>query len=311
MLENIDLSKYNLKNDIIFKYVFGYEEHSQILIQLLNSILDLDYENRIIEITYLNSINLKQYLNDKLTILDIKAKDNKERLFNIEMQLRKEDFFISRIIYYHDKLFISQFINKASYSELNKTITIAFVDFELFPDIKDYHNIFRYKNVKTGDELTDIKELHFIELRKLTHTSGKSNDLSKWIFTFNESNKLINLYKLPKQLQGEEAIQMALKAMKKALSDEQVRELIEFREKAINDENQRLYNAHSNGIQIGEQRGIQIGEQRGILLGKNQGDYEARRLIAKNLINKGNSIKDIIDITGLTQKQIEDLFVEN
>ncbi|HPI19144.1 MAG TPA: hypothetical protein PKY56_02135 [Candidatus Kapabacteria bacterium] len=107
--------------------------------------------------------------------------------------------------------------------------------------------------------------------------------------------------------------------MKKALSDEQVRELIEFREKAINDENQRLYNAHSNGIQIGEQRGIQIGEQRGIqigeqrgiLLGKNQGDYEARRLIAKNLINKGNSIKDIIDITGLTQKQIEDLFVEN
>ena len=68
MLENIDLSKYNLKNDIIFKYVFGYEEHSQILIQLLNSILDLDYENRIIEITYLNSINLKQYLNDKLTI---------------------------------------------------------------------------------------------------------------------------------------------------------------------------------------------------------------------------------------------------
>ena len=111
--------------------------------------------------------------------------------------------------------------------------------------------------------------------------------------------------------------------MKKALSDEQVRELIEFREKAINDENQRLYNAKTlgeqrgiqigeqRGIQIGEQRGIQIGEQRGIQLGKNQGDYEARRLIAKNLINKGNSIKDIIDITGLTKNQIEDLFIEN
>jgi len=95
--------------------------------------------------------------------------------------------------------------------------------------------------------------------------------------------------------------------MKKALSDEQVRELIEFREKAINDENQRLYNAKT----LGEQRGIQIGEQRGIQLGKNQGDYEARRLIAKNLINKGNSIKDIIDITGLTKNQIEDLFIEN
>ncbi|NLO18434.1 MAG: Rpn family recombination-promoting nuclease/putative transposase, partial [Ignavibacteria bacterium] len=247
MFEGTHLEKYDLKNDIIFKYVFGYEEHSQILIQLLNAVLNLDGENRISEVTYLNSINLKKYLNDKLTILDIKAKDNKGKLYNIEMQLRKENFFIPRIIYYHDKLFVSQLVNKSNYSELNKTITISFLDFELFPDLKDYHNIFRYKNVKTGDELTDIKELHFIELRKFSKALNKTNDLSKWIFTINESSKLIKLNELPKQLIGEEAIQMALDAMKKALSDDHIRELISFREKATLDENQRIYDAQTIG----------------------------------------------------------------
>ena len=57
----------NLRNDIIFKIVFGYEKNEKILISLLNAILNLDGDDKIKKVTFLNTLNIKEYLNDKLT----------------------------------------------------------------------------------------------------------------------------------------------------------------------------------------------------------------------------------------------------
>lgn len=52
--------------------------------------------NRIASITFLNSINLKEYFDDKFTTLDVKAEDNTGKRYNIEMQVRTDSSYIAR-----------------------------------------------------------------------------------------------------------------------------------------------------------------------------------------------------------------------
>ena len=101
-------SAINLRNDVIFKYIFGYEKNERILIALLNAILGLEGKEKIVKLTFLNTFNLQEYLKDKLSTLDVKAEDNTGRRVNIEMQVEPDKAYISRVIYYHDKLFTSQ-----------------------------------------------------------------------------------------------------------------------------------------------------------------------------------------------------------
>ena len=98
----------NLRNDIIFKAVFGYEKNEKLLISLLNSILGLEGNDKIINLTFLNAFNIQEYLNDKLTSLDVKVEDGNGTRYDVEMQVESEKPYINRIIYYHDKLYTGQ-----------------------------------------------------------------------------------------------------------------------------------------------------------------------------------------------------------
>jgi len=61
------------------------------------------------------------------------------------------------------------------------------------------------------------------------------------------------------------------------------------------------------GIQIGLQDGIKIGEARGEAKGRAEGRVEAMKVIAKTMLLKHNTINEIIELTGLSKKQIERL----
>ena len=57
-------SSINLRNDLIFKFVFGYEKNERILIALLNAILGLEGAEKIVKLTFLNTFNLQEYMDD-------------------------------------------------------------------------------------------------------------------------------------------------------------------------------------------------------------------------------------------------------
>jgi predicted transposase/invertase (TIGR01784 family) len=73
--------------DYAFKYVFGRESTVPILADLLDGVLDTPPEHRILDLELLNPFNPKEALDDKLSILDIKARDHSGRQFNVEMQM--------------------------------------------------------------------------------------------------------------------------------------------------------------------------------------------------------------------------------
>jgi predicted transposase/invertase (TIGR01784 family) len=65
----------NPKVDIVFKKIFGSEENKDILKSFINSVLSKD--EQISELVLKNPYSISDYKNGKMTILDIKATDEK------------------------------------------------------------------------------------------------------------------------------------------------------------------------------------------------------------------------------------------
>ncbi|CAG8762353.1 18745_t:CDS:2 [Racocetra persica] len=88
----------NPRVDIAFKKLFGVEENKDLLISLVNSIVS--EKDQVAELTLLNPYNPKNFWQDKLSILDIKAKNKAGKRFNIEIQISDEADYDKRALYY-------------------------------------------------------------------------------------------------------------------------------------------------------------------------------------------------------------------
>jgi len=73
--------------DCVFKAILGSNEHINLLLNFLNSICKDDLSSPISDLTILNPYNEKQFLTDKLSIVDIKANDKAGNTFQIEIQM--------------------------------------------------------------------------------------------------------------------------------------------------------------------------------------------------------------------------------
>ncbi|MFN8578921.1 MAG: Rpn family recombination-promoting nuclease/putative transposase [Candidatus Sericytochromatia bacterium] len=278
----------NLRNDIIFKIVFGYQKNEKILISFLNAILDLENNHKIVSLTFLNTINIKEYINDKLTTLDVKVIDGNNKIYNIEMQVEDKRDYLKRINYYLDKLYTSQLKSGEPYDTLSKTISISILDYLYLEEEVDIHNIYRYLNIRSKKELTDLKEIHFIELPKFIEKSAENLNtrFEKWLYALKYGeNHVYDLDNIPSKLKEEEEIVMALNEMLKASRDDSVRELLEVKEKARHDEISKLHNAKLEGKIEGEQTGIAKGKIEGEQIGIAKGKIEGEQIgIAKGKI---------------------------
>ena len=158
------MSNINPRVDIAFKKIFGVEENKDLLMSLINSIVR--ERDRVVEITLMNPYNPKNFQNDKLSILDIKAKNKDGVRFNIEMQITDEDDYDKRALYYWAKLYTEQLESAQDYSALSKTIGIHILNFTSIPDSQKYHNVFTPLELDTNISYFADFELHTIELSK-------------------------------------------------------------------------------------------------------------------------------------------------
>jgi predicted transposase/invertase (TIGR01784 family) len=94
--------------------------------------------------------NLKTYLNAKHSCLDVSARDGTGKRYNIEMQVRGGKQYIARAIYYHDRLFSDQLVEREEYHVLKKTLSISILNFVLLSDREIIKKV-------TGIDINDIE----------------------------------------------------------------------------------------------------------------------------------------------------------
>ncbi len=130
------------KVDYAFKRVFGSDENRNVLRHLLNSFLSDSLPRPITEITLLNPFCLTDVRDDKLSILDIKARDDVGREYIVEVQLYPHANFPERLLYYAAKDYAGQLAEGEEYWQLRPVLVLCFVNGELFAAAKESHSYF-------------------------------------------------------------------------------------------------------------------------------------------------------------------------
>ncbi len=167
----------NRLNDRLFKYIFASRQHKTNLIRFLNDVLD-DPNRIIADIEYLDREQDPPILQGKGTRFDVRAKTSDGRVFQVEVQVRDEDDFLKRCLFYTCANYTSQIVAGEPYGRLGEVIFIAVLDFNAFPDKPDaYHSIQRMMDVENHKCYCDGIEMHFLELPKMRKLGrGKSPD---------------------------------------------------------------------------------------------------------------------------------------
>jgi predicted transposase/invertase (TIGR01784 family) len=295
------MEKISPRVDICFKKLFGVEENKDLLVSLINSIVGKD--DQVSDVTLLNPYNPKNFRQDKLSILDIKAKGIDGKRFNIEIQISDEADYDKRALYYWAKLYTEQLKVAQDYSALSKAIGIHILNFTSIPKAKDYHNIFHITEKENGFTYFKDLELHTIELNKFTSDSREElkdivaktrNALDMWV-AFLTRHDLLRVDSLPKEL-DDENLKKALHVLDVLNFSEEERELYEDHLKWLRVEANTLKKTVEKAKEEGIAEGISIGEARGIEKGIEK--------TALNMLKQELDDKFISSVTGLNLETI-------
>ena len=232
------------KVDFVFKKIFGSEENKSVLISFLNATLKPKKE--IVSVDLKNTDIEKEYLKDKFSRLDVKATTSNKETINIEIQLKNEYDMIQRSLYYWSKIYEEQIQEGDSYSNLNRTVCINILNYNYLKNDR-FHNIYRLKEIETNEELTDIEEIHFIEIPKLRelNLNDEADMLEVWIeFLRDPESEVIRNIEM-----SNEEVRKAKDKLYKLSQSKKDRELYFLREKSIRDEISALYDAEQKGME--------------------------------------------------------------
>lgn len=246
----------NPKIDFVFKKIFGSEEHPEILISFLNAVLKP--QKPIVSVEIKNSDLEKEYIEDKFSRLDVKALTSNKEIINIEIQLKNEYNMIQRSLYYWSKLYEEQLSEGDRYDKLSRTVCINILDFKYLKNDR-FHNGYRLKEIETNEELTDLQEIHFIEIPKLKRfesTEEIVDLLEGWVeFLRDPESEVIRKLEM-----SNKEIREAKDELYRLSRNSKERELYYLREKSLRDEISALANAKEKGLKEGLKQGLLEGK---------------------------------------------------
>jgi len=159
------------KVDFAFKLLFGDPKNIDLLKSLLNAILNVPSEE-LETIEIINNELLREFKEDKKGILDVRAKTKEGKEINIEIQVLATEYMAQRTIYYWSKMYTNQIKSGDTYDKLKECIAINIIDFKCIP-LDKIHTSFHITEDETGYKLTDVLEIHYLELPKLEDDKSK------------------------------------------------------------------------------------------------------------------------------------------
>ena len=292
-----------LSNDYVFKRIFGKGGNERILKSLLEAILKIHIQK--IEIK--NPEIPKETIDEKLSILDIRAEINEDTIIDIEMQVGNTTAIDRRLVVYNAKLIAGDIKVSEEYSKAKDTIVICILNDNVLKRnaylslaMLKYEETEEIRYVDMGYKkedsyLTKMCKYYIIELPKFKKKKPKVADLlEKWLYVIGGDQKMMDECK-----DENEEIKEAVKQLKEMSADEYERELYEIRERS-----RLTYNTEMNEAR---RKGLAEGRAEGKAKGRAEGKAEEKREIAKKMKEKGLSIELIQEITKLSLEEIASL----
>ena len=176
------------KVDCVFKALLGRESNYALLINFLNAFLLPDLTQPISEVEILNPYLEQEFIGDKLSIVDVKARNRNGQLHQIEIQLLIKPWLRERIVHNWAKLLSQQLHEGEDYERIRPTYSIWLLGDDLLPDDLVVH---RYKlRDENAQPLSDHGGIWLLELNKFNPDTPIRADDERWLKFFREGEQL-------------------------------------------------------------------------------------------------------------------------
>ncbi|MCR5568692.1 MAG: Rpn family recombination-promoting nuclease/putative transposase [Paludibacteraceae bacterium] len=279
---------------------------------VLEGLLTVLLEEKITITEILESESNQDSYDDKFNRVDIKAKNSKDEIIIVEVQLSREVYFLERILYGVSKAICEHVSLGSDYDKVKKVYSVNILYFDMGTG-KDYlyHGKTEFKGVFTDDILQISKK--------------QQNTFRKW-----PAGNVFPEYFLIRVNQFNELAKTPIEEWMEYIKDGIIKDdttvpgLQEAREKlkfiSMNAEERRAYERHLDNIRIqndvintakndgfaeGREEGRAEGRAEGREEGRAEGRMNEKYENARKMKSKGFSLEDISEITGLSIDEIK------
>ena len=282
----------DLKIDFAFKFVFGTQGKEDLLLMLIDSILP---DKHIVSVKLGPQEQMPDNPEKRRSIYDIHCSTENGTNITVEMQCAKQSDFNNRMVYYSSYTLRNSLKCGKEGFEYPELYVIGILDF-LLPGVKKNSEVVNHYSLRNdrddGIMLTDTLHYVTIELPKF-HKDIEELDsqLDNMLYLFRNLGEMKEIPAYFKDKNLDRLFETTMFAnMTPELQDRYFREFMYEM-----DQKSRMRTAREDGIAEGEA----IGEARGEAIGLEK--------TAKAMKAKHYDISEIIEITGLSEEQINNL----
>jgi len=248
--------------------------------------------------------------NDKFNRVDLLVEDSENRRIYIEIQNTRETDYLESLLYATSKIIVEHQDLGDDFKNISKVVSISILYFNLgFGDDYIYYGTNEFRGLNTGNKFVvkkriDISktiepkykfvekkifpEYYLITVERYQNVVKKRID--EWIYMIKNSEVADG--------SSSKNIEKARQKLAKMNMTEEERK--RYEKFLINSAKDR------DAINTAKEEGFTEGENKGKLQGKIEGKIE----VVKKMKNKGFSIEDIAEVTGLTSSEVENINIE-
>jgi predicted transposase/invertase (TIGR01784 family) len=311
---NVGKDRINRLNDRFAKYLFAGPRSKPILIGFVNSVLLLEGGDRIVDLELLSTELVQDAAKMKLSVLDASAKLADGRTVDIEVQVLNRRDFRKRAPFYWAMRHVKKLAVGMTYVQIQPTITICLLAFDLLEEEEAYRNGYSIRNDKSGSRLCADLQIIYLELPKFLRRLGAAHPrtgLERWLLYFtNEEGE-----RMEKVMAEDSILSMAKDRELSFWADEKERELYFQHQRllldAYSDEHtwevlmeQEKEKALKEGLGKGLEQGLQQGLQQGLEQGLEQGLQQGRFGVARSMLADGVPVETVAKYTGLSKESV-------
>ena len=176
------------KIDCVFKALLGAEDNRALLIHFLNALLGAELPAPVSAVEILNPYNEREFLADKLSIVDVKARDPQGRLYQVEIQILAHTDFPARMLYTWADLYSQQLQSGQDYGALRPTYAIWLLGDDLLRDDPAYAHRYRLRDERCRP-LIAHGGINLFELGKFAAREVETEE-QRWLRFFKEGERL-------------------------------------------------------------------------------------------------------------------------
>lgn len=296
------------KADLTFKKVFG--EHPALVISLLNALLPFETEDEKIEsVEYLPIELVPDTPLKKNSIVDVRCRDKRGRIFIVEMQMIWSPAFMHRVLFNASKAYVRQIDKSEKFELLQPVYSLNLVDDIFLPDVEEYYHDYRIVHMEHSDKVIEGLRFIFVELPKFKpHSFSEKKMQVLWLRYLTEVDEKTRV--VPQELMDVPEIKMAVEQLEEsAFNDAQLWgyddfwDAVRVEKTLVSDVQNKYREGMEQGIKQGVEQGIKQGVEQGIKQGIEQGKIDT----ALRMLQKGYTVNDVCDITGLERNVVSGL----